>query len=701
MRNLFKYLASTSAAIGYTASDIDNVSSYDPSSARLSTDPILNALAQLACLKTGAERSFISLIDEEYQHVVAEVTSSISLYDSKHHAPDAGLCVGARPLDLLAGVCAGTMPAFTCLQMEPYLETDNIYADRYRYVIRDFQKEDKYKDRPYVAGFPYMRFYGEVPILSSQGFVLGTLAVIDNKPRDTLSEEHFYVLTELAKAIMRHIEMTMIDQQNLRATKLLQGLNTFVHVDGAPIRDINGAPPNTVHSSPSNRNGEYGETSKGSKGSSPSKTLPFMARTPSTRESSEVTPDAPFDGRPSTALILPQHLAPLSEVPSENSESNRPLQSTADSSLTAGQTLQYNGATSSGAASKAQAGGLPDPSSPETGEHKAEDTLDSLQDTINPEDISSSFASASKILLQVMDLDGVVFLDASTSEFASQSTTVTSKPVHDHWREVSAEEKPAVPHVDNIMTNTTRDHTPLPMKEELNAGPTGLLSHGEQAETIISGILQQAQVSDLLAMSTSDSSQSLQAPSISFPEAVHQDLLQWYPKGHIFDFSQEDDTTFSTDTLSNILHRFDFSGKKRRPKPLSRHKLELVLRWALPGARTAIFMPVWSPSRHNWLAGCFGWTSENKRILQQEELSYFSIFSNCLAAHIARIELTVSDRAKSDFISSISHEIRSPLHGILGSAELARQNSDDPDQVQLIQMIEKCGETLLDTMEHM
>jgi signal transduction histidine kinase len=70
-------------------------------------------------------------------------------------------------------------------------------------------------------------------------------------------------------------------------------------------------------------------------------------------------------------------------------------------------------------------------------------------------------------------------------------------------------------------------------------------------------------------------------------------------------------------------------------------------------------------------------------------------------ADVARLEAMATDRAKSDFISSISHELRSPLHGILGSAELLQDLSTGTDQDELIKMVDSCGRTLLDVMNHL
>jgi signal transduction histidine kinase len=69
-------------------------------------------------------------------------------------------------------------------------------------------------------------------------------------------------------------------------------------------------------------------------------------------------------------------------------------------------------------------------------------------------------------------------------------------------------------------------------------------------------------------------------------------------------------------------------------------------------------------------------------------------------AEVARLDTIAADRAKSDFISSISHELRSPLHGILASVEFLQDTALDLFQNSMIDTIERCGRTLLDTIQH-
>ncbi|EOD52845.1 putative sensor histidine kinase response regulator protein [Neofusicoccum parvum UCRNP2] len=83
------------------------------------------------------------------------------------------------------------------------------------------------------------------------------------------------------------------------------------------------------------------------------------------------------------------------------------------------------------------------------------------------------------------------------------------------------------------------------------------------------------------------------------------------------------------------------------------------------------------------------------------DMAYISAFSNSIMIEVARLDALVTSAAKGDFISSISHELRSPLHGIMASAELLDETPQDPDQRQLIAMIKSCATTLIDTTAHL
>jgi signal transduction histidine kinase/CheY-like chemotaxis protein len=119
-----------------------------------------------------------------------------------------------------------------------------------------------------------------------------------------------------------------------------------------------------------------------------------------------------------------------------------------------------------------------------------------------------------------------------------------------------------------------------------------------------------------------------------------------------------------------------------------------------PEAKYVIFLPLYHFQRQCWFAATLGWVTDQTRAITVADISLLSAFGNSVVAEVSRYEALSDSRAKSNFISSISHELRSPLHGILASSELLRDGIDDPLHLSTIDMIESCGTALLDTFNN-
>jgi hypothetical protein len=197
-----------------------------PTSCELAKDITLTALAQLGVLRFNANRSFVSIIDGDTQHIIAEATGSISLRNKDRHAPGNGIYLGARSLDLVWGVCPHTIRLFTGRELNE-IESGNITANRTRYIIRDFTQEECFRDRPYVKEWPHMRFYAEVPLFSASGYILGSYCIVDDKPRTEFGDEQIQDLQEVADAIGVHLENVRMGQIHVRAERLVRGLTNF------------------------------------------------------------------------------------------------------------------------------------------------------------------------------------------------------------------------------------------------------------------------------------------------------------------------------------------------------------------------------------------------------------------------------------------------------------------------------------------
>ncbi|KAF1997364.1 sensor histidine kinase-like protein/response regulator [Amniculicola lignicola CBS 123094] len=212
----------------------------------------------------------------------------------------------------------------------------------------------------------------------------------------------------------------------------------------------------------------------------------------------------------------------------------------------------------------------------------------------------------------------------------------------------------------------------------------------------------------VLGTALGKSARDLLAPEVHFSmfEGVLRHLLRTYPHGQIFNFDQEvASATQSTTDLHSPpstpkLESVSFHSL-RRPDATRSQDDEHFLRDVFPKAQSIVLYPLWDPRRNRWFAGAIIWSSDPMRVFTSEqELSYLAAFSNSAMAEVARIDTKLADAAKGDFISSISHELRSPLHGILGSCELLKDTQLDTFQTSMAQTVETCGKTLLETINH-
>jgi diguanylate cyclase len=96
-------------------------------------------------------------------------------------------------------------------------------------VVDDASKDPRFADNPMVTGDPFIRFYAGAVIRSPQGQPLGTLCVIDRKPR-TLHESERKQLLRLARLVESEIRQKNLVGQLLNELEKDKG-----HGGSAPI----------------------------------------------------------------------------------------------------------------------------------------------------------------------------------------------------------------------------------------------------------------------------------------------------------------------------------------------------------------------------------------------------------------------------------------------------------------------------------
>lgn len=185
-------------------------------------------------------------MDASHQYIVAEATRSLSLKseDVHDHKNDA-LFLGQTILDFEWGVCPvsqneiagksrvlnrcqGTIACFTSPDDSLNVTTEYVKATRAHYVMNDMSALEDFKKRPYIAGWPYMKYYAEVPIHSPSGLTIGTLCVVDNKPREGLDMKGLEILREISEAVMNHLELCVSKIQLNNAERMIHALGGFV-----------------------------------------------------------------------------------------------------------------------------------------------------------------------------------------------------------------------------------------------------------------------------------------------------------------------------------------------------------------------------------------------------------------------------------------------------------------------------------------
>jgi signal transduction histidine kinase/GAF domain-containing protein len=299
-------------------------------------------------------------------------------------------------------------------------------------------------------------------------------------------------------------------------------------------------------------------------------------------------------------------------------------------------------------------------------------------------DAARIFHRAARIIRQSTDADGVVFFDTSAAGIRTH--------LYDYSRNAGSSDESATHNTDTGDSTTSRR-----MKKQNLANTPGSVD-----PNIVS------KPCPVAGLSLREGNANVVHTEFSFTEAAMERYIHRYPYGKFFNFNEDgigvnssDERSERSETEQSDRTVNASATGTRKPRKKRERFIPTEFLKVLPKVRSLIFLPLWDPSTERWIAGGFIWTTQAGRLMSPDnELPYLQAFGNSVTSEVARLNAQKADRAKTTFIASISHELRSPLHGILGSVEFLRETVASAYQESLVSSIETCGKTLLDTIDH-
>ncbi|EPE31883.1 CheY-like protein [Glarea lozoyensis ATCC 20868] len=662
-----------------------------------SSDPILTAFAQLGALRMNTKRGIITLSTSTAEFMLAESGKALSLQkdDDEHD------------------------------QLWHGVGVFNKCPDQKAMVINDLTKHEELKTQWVVLNKPFVRFIAAVPLRSpGSGMVIGSYLVADDQVREGgLTECEMEFMLDMGATVMDYLEAGLIKKKQYRSERMIKAVSLFIEGKSS-IRDwwlerghrlqqpsvmqrtrsaieldkLADAefgiqePASNLSRGLSNLQDEgHGGSLARALGNWHDDELSSMPQTPSSVSGMSVGKADSTTGRPAFPRAeshMSSDSATQSTLVSKSYIDRNSSVTTMDTLVDPGGEGKDNRASVSFDLPPVQLNG--DSSLPK-GSHLPKE----LQDALLSTELRAVFSRASNLIREAIGVQGVVFYDASVG-----SVGVGSEHI------VIGEKAPGP---------FQTEHAPTSSEDE--AGRRLSVAHAD-----VNGHSDSAMPSDrepekschVLGFSTRKRS-SLRGHRASdecgtLPENIMRRLLKRYPHGKIFNFGP-DGTYCSSDsdncttpgidpTAAHGRKAINDEAQSSRKKYSKESEAKAILK-CLPGARSVFWFPLWDQTRERWFSGCLIWSNSPTRVMcPTEDLTYLAAFGNSTMAEVARISAQVLDKMKSDFISSISHELRSPLHGVLASVEFLQETEMTDIQEDMVNNIHASGKVLLDTINH-
>jgi len=97
------------------------------------------------------------------------------------------------------------------------------------FIIKDSRIDERFKENPLVVGDPNIVFYAGIPIVTEEGLSLGTVCIIDNKPRE-LNEKQILAMKMLSNQAMNLLQLRKVNNDLHEAQLALEIQNQKLEV---------------------------------------------------------------------------------------------------------------------------------------------------------------------------------------------------------------------------------------------------------------------------------------------------------------------------------------------------------------------------------------------------------------------------------------------------------------------------------------
>ena len=296
------------------------------------------------------------------------------------------------------------------------------------------------------------------------------------------------------------------------------------------------------------------------------------------------------------------------------------------------------------------------------------------------EESSVLFARASFLMKHALEATGCIFLDTAIGSLAG---------LDESQRASNPDQSP-----DRSVSNTNSMPQNASIQQRKHSTP-GLLAATSQ--NVISAEVLGYAIENRSSLGSASNNKDLGFTPLD--EQFLLDLASTYPQGTLWSF-EETGVLFPVEDESSLESFDQRRGTKRSSTKYRRETEANLLRQHFPGVRQLLFVPLYDLNLGRSTAGCFAFSNRNLRVFAVEtELPFMKSFINNVAAEISRMDVFALSSSKSDFIGSISHELRSPLHGVLAACEFLSETELSNYQRSLIETQISCGKTLLQVIE--